>query len=46
MEAHADLLRGRDTSKGTVRFPPSTPLPGDLIATLVRARIAEIDSGR
>jgi uncharacterized protein YdhG (YjbR/CyaY superfamily) len=44
MEAHADALRGYDTSKGTVRFPAASPLPDDLVTALVRARIAETDS--
>jgi uncharacterized protein YdhG (YjbR/CyaY superfamily) len=45
MEAHADLLREYDTSKGTVRFTPADPLPADLVTRLVRARVAETDAG-
>jgi uncharacterized protein YdhG (YjbR/CyaY superfamily) len=45
MEAHRDLLREYDTSKGTVRFTPADPLPADLVTRLVRARIAETDAG-
>jgi uncharacterized protein YdhG (YjbR/CyaY superfamily) len=44
MEAHSDLVAGYDTSKGTVRFTPDEPLPDKLVATLVRARIAETDA--
>ena len=44
MEAHADLLRGHDTSKGPVRFTPADPLAADLVTTLVRARVAETDA--
>ncbi len=44
MEAHADQLHGHDTSKGTVRFIPSAPLPDSLVTALVRARIAETDA--
>lgn len=44
MEAYAELLRGYDTSKGTVRFTPAAPLPADLVTGLVRARIAETEA--
>jgi uncharacterized protein YdhG (YjbR/CyaY superfamily) len=43
-DAHADHLRGFDTSKGTVRFKAAEPLPDELVTTLVRARIAETDA--
>lgn len=46
MEAHAELLEGHDTSKGTIRFTPATPLPAELVATLVRARVAETERKR
>ena len=39
--AHARELAKYATSKGTVRFPPDTPLPAALVRTLVRSRIAE-----
>jgi uncharacterized protein YdhG (YjbR/CyaY superfamily) len=44
METHADLLAGYDTSKGTIRFQPDRPLPKDLVATLVKTRMAETDA--
>jgi uncharacterized protein YdhG (YjbR/CyaY superfamily) len=37
----ADRLRGFETAKGTIRFQPDAPLPPDLIADIVRHRIAQ-----
>ncbi len=44
MDAHRDELRGYDTSKGTIRFRPSEPLPVDLVTRLVKGRMAETDA--
>ncbi len=41
IEALAAELDAWDTHKGTIRFRPDRPLPADLVARLVRARLAE-----
>ncbi len=41
VKALKDELKGYDTSKGTIRFPASKPLPAALVRKLVRLRIEE-----
>jgi uncharacterized protein YdhG (YjbR/CyaY superfamily) len=42
--AHQDELAGFSTAKGTVRFTPAHPLPAELVARIVRERMAQIDT--
>ncbi len=46
IEAHRDELEDYDTSKGTIRFQPSKPLPTSLVRKLVKARIAQNAASR
>jgi uncharacterized protein YdhG (YjbR/CyaY superfamily) len=42
VEAVADRLAGYDLAKGTIRFTADRPVPDDVLADLVRARLGEL----
>jgi uncharacterized protein YdhG (YjbR/CyaY superfamily) len=42
IEAVKHRLAGFDVSKGTIRFSPDSPVPDDVLADLVQARMQEI----
>jgi len=46
LEAFKDDLAGFRTSKGTLRFTPSKPIPKRTLTKIVKARMTEIDAKR
>jgi uncharacterized protein YdhG (YjbR/CyaY superfamily) len=46
VEPHKEELKKYDTSKGTIRFQVSKPLPVALVRKLVKSRIAENEGRR
>ena len=46
IDAVRDRLDGFGLSKGTIRFSPESPVPEDVLADLVRARMQEITAPR
>ena len=46
LDGFRDELTAFDMAKGTVRFVPEKPIPGRLVAAIVRARMGELDGAR
>jgi uncharacterized protein YdhG (YjbR/CyaY superfamily) len=44
LDPHQKELAGRDTGKGTIRFPLDQPLPEDLLKSLIGSRLSESDA--
>jgi uncharacterized protein YdhG (YjbR/CyaY superfamily) len=42
-DAHRAALAGFSMSKGTIHFSPDRPIPAEVVTSIVRARLAEID---
>ena len=45
LREYADDIEDYETSKGTIRFPASEPVPYGLVKKLVKARVAELRQG-
>ena len=45
LERHAAALRGYATTKGSLHFSPTQPLPDAVLEDLVRTRLAELEAG-
>jgi uncharacterized protein YdhG (YjbR/CyaY superfamily) len=43
MRVHAAELKSYKLGKGSIQFPADKPLPGALVAKIVRTRIAEVE---
>lgn len=43
LDRYRDRLTGFEVGKGTIHFEPAAPLPAELVAAIVRARMAETD---
>ena len=44
--AHAEELKDYEIGKASIRFPANKPLPNALVRKLIKARIAENETGR
>lgn len=45
LTAHRDELEGFGRTKGSLHFTPERPLPDDLLDSLIRARVADVERG-
>jgi uncharacterized protein YdhG (YjbR/CyaY superfamily) len=46
LDAHCGQLEGFSMSKGTIRFTPQRPIPAGVVASIVRARMTQVDGAR
>ncbi len=46
LRANAGRLKGYELSKGTIRFAPGKPVPGAVVRTILKARLAELSSSK
>ena len=44
LDAHRADLVGFSLSRGTIRFAPDRPIPSEVVTSIVRARLAQIDA--
>jgi uncharacterized protein YdhG (YjbR/CyaY superfamily) len=44
LDRHRDKLAEFELAKGTIRFSPDRPIPAEIVAAIVRERVAETDA--
>jgi len=46
LNAHPDLFKRFERTKGSVQFPPDRPISDRLLTRMIKSRMKEIDAGR